>query len=84
MSMMPGRRIRVNENSAWPERVGHEGAIVDPSIFGGVYPGYKLPSGAVIVKLDADPLKDKTDSLGQRDDRWTCVMTTLDVTSIDV
>lgn len=76
--MMPGRRIRVNENSPWPERVGCEGVIVDPAIFNGLYPADSRRSGEVIVLLDEDPLRAKHPD----ESRWTCVMSTRDVTRL--
>lgn len=72
---MPGRRVCLNENCSWRERVGCEGVIVDPAIFGGIYPGDKPLRGEVIVLLDDDPI-------GVKNEQWTCVTDTRSVTSL--
>lgn len=77
---MPGRRVRVNENSPWPERVGCEGVVVDPAIFNGVYPADKPLRGSVIILLDSDPLKNY--AWAARNPEWTCVIDTRSVTSL--
>ena len=78
--LAPGTRVRVNEHSPWPERVGAKGVIVDPETFGGIYPAdarWKRWAHEVIVLLDDDPLM----SGESRARHWSCVM---DWRSIDV
>lgn len=69
--MKPGTRVRFRNGCAWPERIGCEGVVVDPAVFGGFYPGPRLRGKAtdVIVLLDDDPLKPTRYS----DPRWSCV-----------
>ena len=76
----PGTRVRFNEQSVWPERVGCEGVIVDPDVFEGRYPGGKQLGSHVIVLLDADPLdRHKAD----HKQGFTCVTDKASVDEID-
>lgn len=77
MTIAPGARIRMK--GPWPERVGCEGVVVDPAIFGNQYPAdgrIKWGLNEVIVKLDDDPLKRDN---WNKDERWTCVVEVEDV-----
>lgn len=60
--MNPGQRIRFNEHSPWPERVGCEGVVVAPRA-DGIYP--QPAKDEVLILLDDDPLSDHP--------AWTCV-----------
>lgn len=60
------QRIRMNEKSAWPERVGAYGWIVVSNESG--YPWTTKGRNEVVVELDDDPLDTHTWEHG-----WTCV-----------
>jgi hypothetical protein len=73
----------MNEKTAWPERVGCAGVVVDPARFEGRYPADKSLGGYVIILLDDDPL-----STFRADERrgWSCVteIETLTVSALPV
>lgn len=74
-----GDRVRFNERSVWPERVGAQGVIVGPpnAEVAGRYPWHGRGPNEVIVLLDDDPLKKRYDVL----QGWSCAASrdTLDV-----
>lgn len=78
-AFLPGQRIRMNGKSPWPARRGCEGVVVDPAIFGGVYPAPKgrVPDDEVIILLDDDPLRRAGASWD--DPRWSCCVEVTDL-----
>lgn len=81
--LKPGTRIRFKNGCAWPERIGCEGVVVDPLVFGGFYPADKRirwGTSDVIVKLDDDPLKATRFS----DERWDCVTSVSSLEAVPV
>lgn len=76
----PGTRIRVNDRSVWPERIGCAGVVVGPDA--GILPSIldafprELPGHEVAVLLDDDPLAGQTGEFARswHEDTWSCVM----------
>jgi hypothetical protein len=65
------QRIRLNDKCPWPERIGCEGYLVQPTeVEAKVYPWAGLGTNEVIVLLDDDPL----DIHGRAVRGWSCVV----------
>jgi hypothetical protein len=65
-NLPPGTRVRVNDRSGWPERIGSDGVIMAPAPDG----SYPQPGpGEVLLLLDNDPLDP-----GRRNRTWSCVI----------